>query len=199
MGALTEALDRYGALLISNRDYCNQFNCEAWLGVLKDAGVRISMDGRGHWIDNRFIEQLWRSLKYEAVYLEELAGGHHASRDRLMAGPLQQSVPALGAVRTGARGGPLRGAAGDAEDGRVSAAVHAPVAPLPARERRRQPAIRLTTPTERKDNAASNEGDEPTRKQSFALPSNFPNEPDQFTLKIQVHHRSTRDVEQRPL
>ncbi len=38
------------------------------------------MDGRGRWIDNRFIERLWRSLKYEAVYLEELTGGHHARR-----------------------------------------------------------------------------------------------------------------------
>ena len=36
------------------------------------------MDGRGRWIDNRFIERLWRSLKYEAVYLQELVGGHHA-------------------------------------------------------------------------------------------------------------------------
>ena len=38
------------------------------------------MDGKGRWMDNRFIERLWRSLKYEAVYLEELCGGHHARR-----------------------------------------------------------------------------------------------------------------------
>ena len=50
------------------------------LRPLLAAGVRISMDGRGRWIDNRFIERLWRSLKHEAVYLEELAGGHHARR-----------------------------------------------------------------------------------------------------------------------
>ena len=47
---------------------------------LLDAGVRISMDGKGRWMDNRFIERLWRSLKYEAVYLEEILGGHHARR-----------------------------------------------------------------------------------------------------------------------
>ena len=38
------------------------------------------MDGKGRWIDNRFIERLWRSLKYESVYLEELTGGRHARR-----------------------------------------------------------------------------------------------------------------------
>ena len=47
---------------------------------LLDAGVRISMDGKGRWMDNRFVERLWRSLKYEAVYLEEILGGHHARR-----------------------------------------------------------------------------------------------------------------------
>ena len=78
VSALTEALERHGAPLISNTDQGSQFTSEAWLSVLENAGVRISMDGRGRWIDNRFIERLWRSLKYEAVYLEELVGGHHA-------------------------------------------------------------------------------------------------------------------------
>ena len=80
VGAPAEALDRYGAPLVSNTDQGSQFTGEAWLGALEGAGVRISMDGRGRWIDNRFIERLWRSLKYEAVYLEELVGGHHARR-----------------------------------------------------------------------------------------------------------------------
>ena len=80
MGALTEALERHGAPEISNTDQGSQFTSEAYLGVLRGAGVRISMDGRGRWIDNRFIERLWRSLKYEAVYLEELVRGHHARR-----------------------------------------------------------------------------------------------------------------------
>ena len=80
VSALTEALERYGAPLISNTDQGSQFTSEAYIGVLTEAGVRVSMDGRGRWIDNRFIERLWRSLKYEAVYLEELVGGHHARR-----------------------------------------------------------------------------------------------------------------------
>ena len=42
--------------------------------------MKISMDGKGRWVDNRFIERLWRSLKYESVYLEELTDGHHARR-----------------------------------------------------------------------------------------------------------------------
>ena len=47
---------------------------------LLEPGVRISMDGKGRWMDNRFVERLWRSLKYEAVDLEEILGGHHARR-----------------------------------------------------------------------------------------------------------------------
>ena len=80
VSALREALERHGTPEISNTDQGSQFTSEAYLGVLRGAGVRISMDGRGRWIDNRFIERLWRSLKYEAVYLEELVGGHHARR-----------------------------------------------------------------------------------------------------------------------
>ncbi len=78
VSALAEALERYGPPLISNTDQGSQFTSEAYVGALTEAGVRISMDGRGRWIDNRFIERLWRSLKYEAVYLEELDGGRHA-------------------------------------------------------------------------------------------------------------------------
>ena len=78
--ALVEALERHGAPLVSNTGHGSQFTSEAWLGVLEGAGVQISMDGRGRWIDNRFIERLWRSLKYGAVYLEELVGGHRARR-----------------------------------------------------------------------------------------------------------------------
>ena len=80
VSALTEALERHGTPEISNTDQGSQFTSEAYLGVLRDAGVRISMDGRGRWIDNRFIERLWRSLKYESVYLVELTDGHHARR-----------------------------------------------------------------------------------------------------------------------
>ena len=48
--------------------------------MLKDAGVQISMDGKGRWVDNVFIERLWRSLKYEAVYLHEMSDGFVAER-----------------------------------------------------------------------------------------------------------------------
>ncbi len=80
VSALEEALDRYGAPRISNTDQGAQFTGEAYLRPLLDRDVKISMDGKGRWVDNRFIERLWRSLKYESVYLEELTGGHHARR-----------------------------------------------------------------------------------------------------------------------
>ncbi|MEE8502745.1 MAG: integrase core domain-containing protein, partial [Kiloniellales bacterium] len=52
----------------------------AWITTLTDAGVQVSMDGRGRCMDNIFIERLWRSLKYEAVYLHELTDGYKAER-----------------------------------------------------------------------------------------------------------------------
>ena len=54
-----------------NTDQGSQFTSEEFTTVLIDAGVRISMDGKGRWMDNVFIERLWRSLKYECVYLRE--------------------------------------------------------------------------------------------------------------------------------
>ena len=77
-GALKEALERHGTPEISNTHQGSWFTGEAYLGVLRGAGAGISMDGRGRWIDNRFIERLWRSPEYEAVYLEELEGGRRA-------------------------------------------------------------------------------------------------------------------------
>jgi len=68
--ALEEALWRYGAPEIFNTDQGSQFTSDEFTGVLKTAGVRISMDGKGRWLDNVFIERLWRSLKYEEVYLK---------------------------------------------------------------------------------------------------------------------------------
>ena len=67
--ALEEAVDRYGKPLIFNTDQGSQFTGDEFTGALKEAGVRISMDGKGRWMDNIFIERLWRSLKYECVYL----------------------------------------------------------------------------------------------------------------------------------
>ncbi len=78
--ALTEALERYGRPEIFNSDQGSQFTSLEFTSVLKDSGVAISMDGRGRCLDNIFIERLWRSLKYEAVYLHELADGFTAQR-----------------------------------------------------------------------------------------------------------------------
>lgn len=66
---LNEALVRYGAPEIFNTDQGAQFTSAAFTGVLEARGIRISMDGRGRWRDNVFVERLWRSLKYEEVYL----------------------------------------------------------------------------------------------------------------------------------
>jgi putative transposase len=67
--ALTEAINRYGAPGIFNTDQGSQFTSEAFTDVLQQHNIRISMDGKGCWIDNVFIERLWRSVKYEEVYL----------------------------------------------------------------------------------------------------------------------------------
>ena len=78
--ALTEALERYGRPRIFNTDQGSQFTSLEFTVTLQDAGVAISMDGRGRCMDNIFIERLWRSLKYEAVYLHELTDGFQAQR-----------------------------------------------------------------------------------------------------------------------
>jgi putative transposase len=76
--ALEEALARFGQPEIFNTDQGSQFTGAAFTGVLVAAGTRISMDGRGRWMDNVFIERLWRSLKYEDVYLKGYADGREA-------------------------------------------------------------------------------------------------------------------------
>lgn len=78
--ALQEAMGKYGRPEIFNTDQGSQFTSLEFTGVLKDAGVAISMDGRGRCLDNIFIERLWRSLKYEAVYLHEMTDGFAAER-----------------------------------------------------------------------------------------------------------------------
>jgi putative transposase len=67
--ALNEAIDRYGTPEIFNSDQGAQFTSKAFTDVLKQHDIRISMDGKGRWVDNVFIERLWRSVKYEEVYL----------------------------------------------------------------------------------------------------------------------------------
>jgi putative transposase len=69
LDALEEALAHHGRPEIFNTDQGSQFTSPRFTGVLQRAGVRVSMDGRGRWMDNVFIERLWRSLKYECVYL----------------------------------------------------------------------------------------------------------------------------------
>lgn len=65
VAALREALAIHGRPEIFNTDQGSQFTSPRFTDVLKDVGIRISMDGRGRWMDNVFIERLWRSLKHE--------------------------------------------------------------------------------------------------------------------------------------
>lgn len=75
-----EAIDLYGPPKIFNTDQGSQFTSGDFIEVLTDAKVDISMDGRGRYLDNIFIERLWRSLKYEAIYLHEMDDGFTARR-----------------------------------------------------------------------------------------------------------------------
>jgi len=68
--ALEEAITRFGRPEIFNTDQGAQFTSEAFLHVLERNHIRISQDGKGRWMDNVFIERLWRSVKYEEVYLK---------------------------------------------------------------------------------------------------------------------------------
>ena len=80
--ALEEALSLYGVPDIFNSDQGSQFTSRDFTTVLKEHGVKISMDGKGRWMDNVFIERLWRSLKYECVYLNAFDKGDQA-RDQI--------------------------------------------------------------------------------------------------------------------
>ena len=76
--ALNEAIHKFGAPEIMNTDQGSQFTSFAWTDRLKRVGSRISMDGKGRCMDNIFIERLWRSLKYECVYLHAWETGSQA-------------------------------------------------------------------------------------------------------------------------
>ena len=88
--ALNEAIAKYGKPKIMNSDQGSQFTGVEWTQALKDADVEISMplgdftnhlpviDGKGRWVDNRMIERLWRSLKYECIYLNAFETGSQA-------------------------------------------------------------------------------------------------------------------------
>ena len=73
--ALEEALARFGRPDIFNTDQSSQFTSPRFTGALLAAGVQVSMDGRGRWMDNVFVERLWRSLKYECIYLHVFETG----------------------------------------------------------------------------------------------------------------------------
>jgi putative transposase len=68
--ALEEAIETYGCPEIFNTDQGSQFTSADFTDVLKENQIQISMDGKGRWVDNVFVERLWRSVKYEEVYLK---------------------------------------------------------------------------------------------------------------------------------
>jgi putative transposase len=74
--ALQEALTRFGTPEIFNTDQGSQFTAEVFTDTLQINAIRISMDGKGRWIDNVFVERLWRSVKYEEVYLHAYETPH---------------------------------------------------------------------------------------------------------------------------
>lgn len=76
--ALNEAIHKFGPPEIMNTDQGSQFTSFAWTDQLRRSGVRISMDGKGRFLDNIFVERLWRSLKYECVYLHAWETGSEA-------------------------------------------------------------------------------------------------------------------------
>ena len=75
VAALEEALASYGKPEIFNTDQGSQFTSDAFTDTLNGVGIRISMDGKGRWVDNVMIERLWRSLKYECIYLHAFETG----------------------------------------------------------------------------------------------------------------------------
>ena len=78
--AWTSAVASGRTPLISNTDQGSQFTSEAYLDAVESVGVDVSMDGRGRWIDNRFIERLWRSVKQEDIYVQDYGDGLTAQR-----------------------------------------------------------------------------------------------------------------------
>ena len=79
IAALKEALSK-GRPEIFNTDQGSQFTSEAFCGLLLERGIKVSMDGKGRYLDNIFVERLWRSVKYEEVYLKAYRNGSEARR-----------------------------------------------------------------------------------------------------------------------
>ena len=80
--AVQEAMERFGTPEIFNTDQGSQFTSAEFVGLLQQHGIRVSMDGKGRWVDNVFVERLWKSVKYEEVYLHAYESIAHA-RQRL--------------------------------------------------------------------------------------------------------------------
>ncbi len=78
--ALEDAIMRYGVPEIFNTDQGSQCTSHEFVKMLKDAGIQLSMDGRGRWMDNVMIERLWKSLKDEGIYLQEFETGSDLRR-----------------------------------------------------------------------------------------------------------------------
>lgn len=78
--AVEEAISRYGKPEIFNTDQGSQFTSCAFTGMLSSHGIAISMDGKGRWVDNVFVERLWRTVKYEEVYLKAYTSGTEAKQ-----------------------------------------------------------------------------------------------------------------------
>ena len=79
--ALEEALQKYGRPDIFNTDQGSQFTSVEFTRILKDHGIKISMDGQGRWRDNVFIERLWKTVKYQEVYLKAYESISHAKKE----------------------------------------------------------------------------------------------------------------------
>lgn len=77
LAALEEAIEKYGKPGIFNTDQGSQFTATAFTECLTASGIQISMDGRGRYLDNIFIERLWRSIKYELIYIKTFDSGIH--------------------------------------------------------------------------------------------------------------------------
>ena len=116
--ALEDALTRYGPPEIFNTDQGAQFTSTAFTTVLKTHAVAISMDGKGRWVDNVFVERLWRSVKYEDVYLHAydtpaalragLTGYFQFYNGRRRHSSLGRRTPDVVYFGTTGRGGPCR-------------------------------------------------------------------------------------------
>jgi len=109
VAALEEALLRHGKPKIFNTDQGAQFTSAAFTGKLEAAGIAISMDGRGRFMDNIFIERLWRSIKYEEIHLKVLRRRPRgAPRHQFLDDFLQFPAPTSGAGQSDANGGVAR-------------------------------------------------------------------------------------------